>query len=130
MRALGLLVRAGAVVLALAAVFATLDGGPPEPAAQAAPRVDRPAPRAPAARRQAPLGTVSIAATGDIVMGSTPRLPPATGAHFFDAVEPALAGQVVLGNLEGTLSSGGPASAARRARIATHSRPRPRTPGG
>ena len=71
---------------------ATLDGGPPEPAAQAAPRVDRPAPRAPAARRQAPLGTVTIAATGDIVMGSTPRLPPAAGAHFFDAVESALAG--------------------------------------
>jgi poly-gamma-glutamate capsule biosynthesis protein CapA/YwtB (metallophosphatase superfamily) len=50
---------------------------------------------------------VTIAATGDIVMGSTPRLPPADGARFFAAVVPALRGGVVLGNLEGTLSSGG-----------------------
>ena len=52
-------------------------------------------------------GTVTIAATGDIVMGATPRLPPAGGVRFFAAVAPSLRGGVVLGNLEGTLPQGG-----------------------
>ena len=54
-----------------------------------------------------PAGVVTIAAVGDIVMGSTPNLPPAGGRSFFDGVESDLAGDVVLGNLEGTLSTGG-----------------------
>jgi hypothetical protein len=57
--------------------------------------------------RDIPPGVVSIAAVGDIVMGSTPNLPPNGGRTFFDAVETDLAGDVVLGNLEGTLSVGG-----------------------
>ena len=40
-------------------------------------------------------------------MGSTPNLPPDGGRSFFDNVETDLAGDVVLGNLEGTLSVGG-----------------------
>ena len=40
-------------------------------------------------------------------MGSTPNLPPDGGRTFFDGVETDLAGDVVLGNLEGTLSTGG-----------------------
>jgi poly-gamma-glutamate capsule biosynthesis protein CapA/YwtB (metallophosphatase superfamily) len=108
MRAVGLLLRAGVVVIVLAGIFATLDGGAPEPAASAARTVRQPPPttRTPVSRK-VPEGAVTIAATGDIVMGSTPRLPPAGGARFFDAVTPALRGGVVLGNLEGTLSSGG-----------------------
>jgi poly-gamma-glutamate capsule biosynthesis protein CapA/YwtB (metallophosphatase superfamily) len=50
---------------------------------------------------------VAIVATGDIVMGSTPNLPPDGGRSFFSDVEADLAGDVVLGNLEGTLSTGG-----------------------
>jgi poly-gamma-glutamate capsule biosynthesis protein CapA/YwtB (metallophosphatase superfamily) len=50
---------------------------------------------------------VSIVAVGDIVMGSTPNLPPDAGRGFFQDVEADLAGDVVLGNLEGTLSTGG-----------------------
>ena len=46
-------------------------------------------------------------ATGDIVMGSTPNLPEDGGRSFFSDVQTDLAGDVVLGNLEGTLSSGG-----------------------
>jgi poly-gamma-glutamate capsule biosynthesis protein CapA/YwtB (metallophosphatase superfamily) len=57
--------------------------------------------------RATPAGVVTIAATGDIVMGSTPNLPPDGGRTFFDNVETDLAGDVVLGNLEGTLSVGG-----------------------
>ena len=40
-------------------------------------------------------------------MGSTPNLPPDGGRSFFDNVETDLAADVVLGNLEGTLSTGG-----------------------
>ena len=54
-----------------------------------------------------PAGVVTIAAVGDIVMGSTPNLPPDGGRSFFDGVQTDLAGDVVLGNLEGTLSVGG-----------------------
>ncbi|MEU6199361.1 CapA family protein [Streptomyces sp. NPDC047061] len=55
-----------------------------------------------------PVGTVRIAAVGDIVMGSLPDdLPPDDGASFFDPVDDLLAGDVVLGNLEGTLTTGG-----------------------
>jgi hypothetical protein len=108
MRLVGLLLRAGAAVLVLAAVFAALDEGRPDDAAQAAaPRARRAVPRSQAVIAQAPREAVSIAATGDIVMGSTPNLPPYGGATFFAAVASALAGEVVLGNLEGTLSTGG-----------------------
>lgn len=55
-----------------------------------------------------PTGSVRIAAVGDIVMGSLPDdLPPDGGASFFDPVDDLLAGDVVLGNLEGTLTTGG-----------------------
>lgn len=48
---------------------------------------------------------VSIAAVGDIVMGTTGHLPPDGGASFFADVAPAFEGDIVLGNLEGTLST-------------------------
>ncbi|WP_219014036.1 MULTISPECIES: CapA family protein [unclassified Streptomyces] len=55
-----------------------------------------------------PAGDVRIAAVGDVVMGSLPDdLPPDDGASFFDPVEELLTGDVVLGNLEGTLTTGG-----------------------
>lgn len=52
--------------------------------------------------------TLDVAAVGDIVMGSDAfGLPPDGGASFFDPVEDLLVGDVVLGNLEGTLATGG-----------------------
>ncbi|MGY5048180.1 CapA family protein [Streptomyces sp. 900105755] len=55
-----------------------------------------------------PVGNVRISAVGDIVMGSLPDdLPPDDGVSFFDPVEDLLTGDVVLGNLEGTLTTGG-----------------------
>jgi poly-gamma-glutamate capsule biosynthesis protein CapA/YwtB (metallophosphatase superfamily) len=57
-----------------------------------------------AARPHAP-GTFTFAAVGDIVMGSMPNLPPDDGAGFFRAVSPDLSAEIVLGNLEGTLST-------------------------
>jgi len=116
MRVIALIVRAGAVVVACAFVFSQLVDGGPKPATAARPdvsAVETPAPKPkPAAVKKStgpkiPEGVVAIVATGDIVMGSTPNLPSDGGRSFFSDVETDLAGDVVLGNLEGTLSTGG-----------------------
>ena len=114
MRVIALIVRAGAVVAASAFVFSLLVDGGPRPATAARPDVQaveqpepRPAAKAVPAKPKVPPGVVAIVATGDIVMGSTPNLPPDGGRSFFSDVQTDLAGDVVLGNLEGTLSTGG-----------------------
>ena len=112
MRPVALVLRAGAVVVAAGFLFSLLVDGAPAPVAEQARRHRRSSPsRRPSpskkATRTVPAGVVTIAAVGDIVMGSTPNLPPDGGRSFFDGVETDLAGDVVLGNLEGTLSTGG-----------------------
>jgi hypothetical protein len=104
-------------VAASAFVFSLLVDGGPKPATAAHPglaSVEQPArkPKPAAAKPKpaapkAPEGVVAIVATGDIVMGSTPNLPPDGGRSFFSDVQTDLAGDVVIGNLEGTLSTGG-----------------------
>jgi poly-gamma-glutamate capsule biosynthesis protein CapA/YwtB (metallophosphatase superfamily) len=47
---------------------------------------------------------VDVVAVGDVIMGSTPTLPPDGGRSFFAQVTAALRGDVVLGNLEGALT--------------------------
>jgi len=111
-RPVALVLRAGAVVVAAGFLFSLLVDGAPAPAAeqaQAAPKTVavKKAVVVRKATRAVPAGVVTIAAVGDIVMGSTPNLPPAGGRTFFNGVETDLAGDVVLGNLEGTLSTGG-----------------------
>ena len=111
MRPVALVLRAGAVVVAVGFVFSLLIDGAPAPVAtevQAAPKAVV-VKKAPVVKKQSavPAGVVTIAAIGDIVMGSTPNLPPDGGRSFFDGVQTDLAGDVVLGNLEGTLSVGG-----------------------
>jgi poly-gamma-glutamate capsule biosynthesis protein CapA/YwtB (metallophosphatase superfamily) len=50
-------------------------------------------------------GTITLSATGDIIMGSAPnRLPAAGGAGFFDSVREALVADLVMGNLEQPLT--------------------------
>jgi hypothetical protein len=114
MRPVALIVRAGAVVLAVGFLFSLLIDGAPKPVTEqveAAPEtrkvVTKPVIEKTKTARAVPQGVVTIAATGDIVMGSTPNLPPDGGRSFFDGVKADLAGDVVLGNLEGTLSTGG-----------------------
>ncbi len=113
MRPVALIVRAGAVVLAVGFLFTLLIDGAPKPVTeqvQAAPEEQEAAKKPVAVKktsRAVPEGVVTIAATGDIVMGSTPNLPPDGGRSFFNGVKADLAGDVVLGNLEGTLSTGG-----------------------
>jgi hypothetical protein len=111
-RLVALVLRAGAVVVAAGFLFSLLVDRAPSPVAD---QVET-APKAVAvkktvavkkAKRPVPAGVVTIAAVGDIVMGSTPNLPPDGGRSFFDRVETDLSGDVVLGNLEGTLSKGG-----------------------
>jgi hypothetical protein len=48
--------------------------------------------------------TVSLAAVGDVIMGSTPKLPPDGARTFFDDVRPQLRGDLVMGNFEGALT--------------------------
>jgi hypothetical protein len=108
MRPLGFVLRAGAVVALLAVVFSLLDADEPAQVARASSERagERAAAAAPAKRKLAPPppGRVTLVAVGDVVMGSTPSLPPDGGAGFFAGVEADLAGDVVLGNLEGTLT--------------------------
>ncbi|MFJ3642334.1 CapA family protein [Streptomyces sp. NPDC090108] len=108
-RRVGAFGLAGTGVLVAAALVSragtahTPSAGPARPAVRqtAVPRAG-----APAAPR--PLADVRIAAVGDVVMGSLPDdLPPDDGASFFEPVEDLLRGDVVLGNLEGTLTTGG-----------------------
>src|SRR5690349_7572445 len=120
MRGIALIVRAGAVVCAFAFVLSLLVHGAPKPAvasreAAAASSTPTKTTRVTQAKKTAkkraaekvPPGIVAIVATGDIVMGSTPNLPPDGGRSFFSDVQTDLSGDVVLGNLEGTLSTGG-----------------------
>ena len=116
MRVIALIVRAGAVVAASAFAFSLLVDGGPKPATAARPDVSAvetpgPKPKPTAVKKptgpKIPEGVVAIIATGDIVMGSTPNLPSDGGRSFFSDVQTDLAGDVVLGNLEGTLSTGG-----------------------
>ena len=62
------------------------------------------APPAASAAPPAPAAAVRIAAVGDVILGSTPKLPPHGGRTFFDDVRPDLAGDVVTGNLESPLT--------------------------
>ncbi|GAA3384519.1 CapA family protein [Cryptosporangium minutisporangium] len=59
---------------------------------------------APAASTAPPEPTVRVAAVGDVILGSTPKLPPDGGRTFFDDVRPVLTGDVVTGNLESPLT--------------------------
>src|SRR5262245_44014693 len=124
MRGVVLALRSGAVVAVVAVVLVlVVDGAPQavEPKAAGA-RTTQPRPKQAepqttkreVAVAKVPPGVVTISAVGDIVMGSTPKLPPAGGSTFFDDVETDLAADVVLGNLEGTLTnvSGSKCSAA------------------
>jgi len=111
-RVIALIVRAGAVVALSAVVVALLVDGTEQPATEraAVQTVAQPAPRPRPEQvpEQPPTPVpISITATGDIAFGAAPDLPPDDGRGFFSDVQADLAGDVVLGNLEGTLSSGG-----------------------
>ncbi|GAA2771095.1 CapA family protein [Streptomyces rameus] len=108
----GSLVAVGVLVAGLASRDGRAGSGPwPAGPAGAHPPVPGSiAPPKPAAAPPGPhrAGTVRIAAVGDVVMGTLPDdLPPDDGASFFDPVDDLIAGDVVLGNLESTLTTDG-----------------------
>jgi Bacterial capsule synthesis protein PGA_cap len=101
---------AAVMLVALVAAIALRSGGPSDGAtATAAGSAANAAGAAtPPARPIAGAGPVRISAVGDTVMGSLPYgLPSDGGASMFTDVAPLLTGDVVLGNLEGTLATGG-----------------------
>ena len=100
----------GVMLVALVAAIALRDGGSSDQATATAANASSTAAAtaAPPARPIADAGPVRIAAVGDTVMGSLPYgLPPDGGASLFTDVKPLLTGDIVMGNLEGTLSTGG-----------------------
>ncbi len=107
MRALLLLVRAGAVVVAVGWLVSVVIEPAPEPAAARRTTTVRitPVQKPPPPPATPPHAFVSVVAVGDTVMGTRGSLPPDGGRAFFDDVRADLAGDVVLGNLEGTLST-------------------------
>lgn len=95
-----------AVMLSAVGIAAALQGGgsPRTDAARAASEDALAPPRRPPAQAE----PITVAAVGDTVMGSLPYgLPPDGGRSFFSQVDDLLAGDVVLGNLEGTLATAG-----------------------
>jgi len=111
MRLVALVVRAGAVVALAAFGLSFLVDGAQRPAAAPVPvdtvePTQRP-PVTPQVPRRPPTPVpITVVATGDIVLGSTPVVPPADGRGFFAEVQTDLAGDVVVGNLEGSLARG------------------------
>lgn len=89
-----------------------MDPGPSSTAAGTvtAPRSTAPR-RPPAVDRR----VVRIAAVGDTMLGSTPILPPSPGTYFA-AVRAELDGDIVFGNLEGTLTDVAAGKCAARAK--------------
>lgn len=63
-----------------------------------------PTPTPSAAAPSASPKTISLSATGDIVLGAPGRLPPKDGEGFFNGVKKALAADLVMGNLEEPLT--------------------------
>jgi len=59
-----------------------------------------------AATPASPPATITLSATGDIMMSNAPsRMPPADGAGFFDSVRADLKSDLVMGNLEQPLTT-------------------------
>jgi len=92
----------GAVLLGGGVVACTATGDSPPEAQWRDSGVAEPSGRAAAPPSgEAPRRTISMSATGDIIMGAAPgKLPPNGGKGFFAAVREALKADLVMGNLE------------------------------
>jgi hypothetical protein len=97
-----------AMVAAIAVVLGLRGGGSSSSATPAAPPAGTTSAAPTPAPPPADAGPITVAAVGDTVMGSLPYgLPPDGGRSFFSQVDHLLTGDLVLGNLEGTLASTG-----------------------
>ena len=76
---------------------------PPPAAAVSPPATARPTPASTDSRKAT---SITLSATGDVIMGSAPnRLPANNGLGFFDSVRTALKSDLVMGNLEQPLTN-------------------------
>lgn len=100
-----------AVMLAAVGIAAALQaGGSPSPTGARPGQIGPGATSTATGSVQPPDGArpITVAAVGDTVMGSLPYgLPADGGRSFFSQVDDLLVGDVVLGNLEGTLATSG-----------------------
>jgi poly-gamma-glutamate capsule biosynthesis protein CapA/YwtB (metallophosphatase superfamily) len=93
-----------AVAIAATALSGGDDGSGRDPVGPEAVTTET-TPAAPQARRSSATEPVSIAAVGDIMMGSSDHgLPPDGGAGSFASVSGLLGADILLGNLEGPLT--------------------------
>lgn len=74
-----------------------------------------------------PVGSVTIVAVGDTMLGNTPTLPPSAGTYL-SAVRGALRAGIVFANLEGTLTDGGSSKCPLAPTAAPSSSPSPSPP--
>jgi hypothetical protein len=109
MRVIAFLLRVGLVAVLSLGVFSLADDGSKRShgAASAATVGGQTPATTPKPPRRPPAGTFTFSAVGDVMMGSTPNLPPDGGARYFSSVAPSIHADVALANLEGTLSTGG-----------------------
>jgi poly-gamma-glutamate capsule biosynthesis protein CapA/YwtB (metallophosphatase superfamily) len=100
--ALAVVVAAG---VAAAVGISSRSGGEADSGGSAGthPRTSTPSTTSPPPTTQTPHGTVTIAAVGDTMLGTTPTLAPSPGTYL-GRMRAALTGDVVFGNLEGTLT--------------------------
>lgn len=97
------------VIVVVAMIFAGCSSQKPTqaPEREGPSKEQKPVKEIPQAPVVKPAQPVRIVWAGDITMGSRYGLPPREGTTMFTAVKSQLAGDVVWGNLEGTLSEGG-----------------------
>src|ERR1044072_3212771 len=107
MRVIAFGLRARLVVGLAAGLVRLLDDGPPRGSTAAAAPVRHTAAHHGTAARRPPSGSFTFSAVGDVMMGSMPNLPADGGAGYFSGVASSISADVALGNLEGTLSTGG-----------------------
>lgn len=102
---------AAVVIAAVAMLAASLLTRGDSTRVAAAPTVEAPSGVTPAPAKGTPVALtrdLEVAAVGDLVMGAPPYgVPSDGGASLFSSVKSLLVGDVVMANLEGTLSTGG-----------------------
>jgi len=103
-----LAVAGGAVALVLLGRGGGSESGRADAAASTTPPQPPPTTTGAEPGRGVAKRTLTISAVGDIVMGTPDYgLPSDGGASFFSAVAPLIRADVAMGNLEGTLATGG-----------------------
>lgn len=101
-------ISAGIVVVLAGGVgwAATLNDGDPRPLWRSSAAFPEPVAKPTTPKTPEAAKTITMSGVGDIVMGEMPRALPANdGRNFFDQVKPLFTADLVMGNLEQTLTN-------------------------